>query len=142
MPTPCKRFVPAYWRSNYQVKLFFSFSSIGVIDAVNILSRLFNEDPDLISGFNDLVPSKCQIDAKSQRSLFGSVDHMLESKLTEQLSSLANECSKKWNFDFESEAPLPGKFTWDQVPKHHNQSRKDQAERAFYTQSDVSRDHS
>uniref|UniRef100_A0A3Q0SQ91 Cyclin-dependent kinase inhibitor domain-containing protein n=1 Tax=Amphilophus citrinellus TaxID=61819 RepID=A0A3Q0SQ91_AMPCI len=50
------------------------------------------------------------------RSLFGPVDHgqlHLDFKL--KLKEITEQDSRRWNFNFESETPLPGRFQWEEV---------------------------
>lgn len=51
------------------------------------------------------------------RNLFGPVDHdQLRRDLKQKLHEIAEEDSRRWNFNFEREAPLPGRFQWEEVP--------------------------
>uniref|UniRef100_A0A8C2WBW2 Cyclin-dependent kinase inhibitor domain-containing protein n=1 Tax=Cyclopterus lumpus TaxID=8103 RepID=A0A8C2WBW2_CYCLU len=51
------------------------------------------------------------------RSLFGPVDHeQLRRDLTLKLREFAEQDSRRWNFNFQTETPLSGRFQWDEVP--------------------------
>lgn len=51
------------------------------------------------------------------RSLFGPVDHsQLRRDLKLKLKEIIEEDSRRWNFNFECETPLPGRFQWEEVP--------------------------
>ncbi|XP_035484469.1 cyclin-dependent kinase inhibitor 1Ca [Scophthalmus maximus] len=51
------------------------------------------------------------------RSLFGPVDHeQLRRDLALRLSEVAEQDSRRWNFDFQAGAPLPGRFQWEETP--------------------------
>ncbi|XP_047437019.1 cyclin-dependent kinase inhibitor 1Ca [Mugil cephalus] len=51
------------------------------------------------------------------RNLFGPVDHdQLRRDLKQKLNEIAEEDSRRWNFNFQREAPLPGRFQWEEMP--------------------------
>ncbi|XP_028258045.1 cyclin dependent kinase inhibitor 1Ca [Parambassis ranga] len=51
------------------------------------------------------------------RRLFGPVDHdQLRRDLKEKLREITEEDSRRWNFNFQSETPLPGRFQWEEIP--------------------------
>ncbi|XP_068433306.1 cyclin dependent kinase inhibitor 1Ca [Clinocottus analis] len=51
------------------------------------------------------------------RSLFGPVDHdQLSRELELKLGELAEEDSRRWNFNFQTETPLAGSYQWDEMP--------------------------
>ncbi|KAM4593898.1 uncharacterized protein PAE49_010655 [Odontesthes bonariensis] len=51
------------------------------------------------------------------RSLFGPVDHeQLQRDLKLKLWEIAEQDSRRWNFNFLSETPLPGRFQWEEMP--------------------------
>ncbi|KAK2853707.1 hypothetical protein Q5P01_006368 [Channa striata] len=51
------------------------------------------------------------------RSLFGPVDHdQLRRDLTLKLKEITEQDSSRWNFDFQADAPLPGRLQWEEVP--------------------------
>ncbi|XP_032804879.2 uncharacterized protein LOC116939932 isoform X1 [Petromyzon marinus] len=48
------------------------------------------------------------------RSLFGSPEHgEVEKELKETLAALAEDHRRRWNFDFEGDRPLRGRFEWE-----------------------------
>lgn len=51
------------------------------------------------------------------RSLFGPVDHeQLRKDLKLRLKEIMDQDRRRWNFDFQSETPMSGRFQWEQVP--------------------------
>lgn len=51
------------------------------------------------------------------RSLFGPVDHeQLRRELKLKLKEISEQDSRRWNFNFQSETPLPGRFQWEEIP--------------------------
>ena len=51
-----------------------------------------------------------------KRCLFGPVDHEQRSKELSRLSkALDQTCCQRWNFNFNLETPMSGKYTWEQV---------------------------
>lgn len=51
------------------------------------------------------------------RSLFGPVDHeQLRRDLKLRLKEIMDQDRRRWNFDFQSETPMSGRFQWEQVP--------------------------
>lgn len=51
------------------------------------------------------------------RSLFGPVDHeQLRRDLKLRLKEIVDQDRRRWNFDFQSETPMSGRFQWEQVP--------------------------
>ncbi|XP_076012186.1 cyclin dependent kinase inhibitor 1Ca [Genypterus blacodes] len=51
------------------------------------------------------------------RSLFGPVDHeQLSRDLTKRLREITEQDSRRWNFNFQAETPLLGRFEWEEVP--------------------------
>ncbi|XP_034623408.1 cyclin-dependent kinase inhibitor 1 isoform X1 [Trachemys scripta elegans] len=50
------------------------------------------------------------------RNLFGPVDHeQLQNDLQDLMRRHLEEAQCRWNFDFETETPLEGKFKWERV---------------------------
>uniref|UniRef100_A0A3Q1J6V4 Cyclin-dependent kinase inhibitor domain-containing protein n=1 Tax=Anabas testudineus TaxID=64144 RepID=A0A3Q1J6V4_ANATE len=51
------------------------------------------------------------------RSLFGPVDHdQLRRELKLRLKEITEQDSHRWNFNFQTETPLSGRFQWEEVP--------------------------
>ncbi|XP_044041826.1 cyclin-dependent kinase inhibitor 1Ca [Siniperca chuatsi] len=51
------------------------------------------------------------------RSLFGPVDHdQLRRDLKLKLKEITEQDSRRWNFNFQTETPLPGRFQWEEIP--------------------------
>ncbi|XP_029904283.1 cyclin dependent kinase inhibitor 1Ca [Myripristis murdjan] len=51
------------------------------------------------------------------RSLFGPVDHdLLSRELTQRLQEISEQDSRRWNFSFLTDTPLPGRYEWEEVP--------------------------
>ncbi|KAG7242649.1 hypothetical protein INR49_020022 [Caranx melampygus] len=51
------------------------------------------------------------------RSLFGPVDHdQLRRDLKLKLREIAEQDSRRWNFNFQTDMPLPGRFEWEEMP--------------------------
>lgn len=51
------------------------------------------------------------------RSLFGPVDHdQLCRELKLKLKEITEQDSRRWNFNFQTEMPLPGRFQWEEIP--------------------------
>ncbi|KAM9861143.1 uncharacterized protein ACBR49_003857 [Aulostomus maculatus] len=51
------------------------------------------------------------------RSLFGPVDHdQLRRDFKQKLREIAQQDSSRWNFNFQTETPLPGRFQWEEIP--------------------------
>lgn len=51
------------------------------------------------------------------KSLFGPVDHeQLRRDLKLRLKEMVEQDRRRWNFDFQGETPLSGRFQWEQVP--------------------------
>lgn len=51
------------------------------------------------------------------RSLFGPVDHdQLRRDLEQKLKEITEQDSRRWNFNFQTETPLPGSFQWEEIP--------------------------
>ncbi|XP_037103088.1 cyclin-dependent kinase inhibitor 1Ca [Syngnathus acus] len=56
------------------------------------------------------------MDCKVRRCLFGPVDHeQLHRDLKMNLHELFLEACRRWNFDFQTDAPLPGMFEWEKI---------------------------
>lgn len=52
-----------------------------------------------------------------RRSLFGPVDHeQLRRDLKLRMKEITQQDSRTWNFNFQSDTPLPGRFQWEEVP--------------------------
>lgn len=50
------------------------------------------------------------------RNLFGPVDHdQLQKDVKSLIRAQLKEAQQKWNFDFETETPLEGKYKWEKV---------------------------
>ncbi|XP_029283047.1 cyclin dependent kinase inhibitor 1Ca [Cottoperca gobio] len=51
------------------------------------------------------------------RSLFGPVDQeQLRRDLTLRLKEITEQDSHRWNFNFQTDTPLPGTFQWEEIP--------------------------
>lgn len=51
------------------------------------------------------------------RSLFGPVDHeQLRRDLKLRLGEIMDQDRRRWNFDFQTETPLSGRFQWEEIP--------------------------
>ncbi|XP_069021894.1 cyclin dependent kinase inhibitor 1Ca [Embiotoca jacksoni] len=51
------------------------------------------------------------------RSLFGPADHdQLRRDLMLKLKEIAEQDSRRWNFNFQTDTPMPGRFQWDEIP--------------------------
>ncbi|XP_034018617.1 cyclin-dependent kinase inhibitor 1Ca [Thalassophryne amazonica] len=51
------------------------------------------------------------------RTLFGPMDHdQLRLELKLKLKETLKEDSHRWNFNFQTESPLPGRYQWEEVP--------------------------
>ncbi|XP_022605239.1 cyclin-dependent kinase inhibitor 1B-like [Seriola dumerili] len=51
------------------------------------------------------------------RSLFGPVDHeQLRRDLTLKLREMTEQDSRRWNFNFQADVPLLGRFEWEEMP--------------------------
>jgi len=81
-------------------------------------------NPFMMSELNRFQPRSrprplCKIDpGKSfvRRSLFGPVDHEENKSLCKvEYGKLIQEENRRWNFDFESETPMDGQFTWERI---------------------------
>lgn len=52
-----------------------------------------------------------------RRSLFGPVDHeQLRREVGQRLKEMSEQDSRRWNFDFQTDTPLAGRFQWEEVP--------------------------
>uniref|UniRef100_A0A3P9C9U9 Cyclin-dependent kinase inhibitor domain-containing protein n=1 Tax=Maylandia zebra TaxID=106582 RepID=A0A3P9C9U9_9CICH len=52
------------------------------------------------------------------RSLFGPVDHsQLRRDLKLKLKEIIEQDRRRWNFNFECETPLPGRFQWEEAAR-------------------------
>uniref|UniRef100_A0A3Q2ZK93 Cyclin-dependent kinase inhibitor domain-containing protein n=1 Tax=Kryptolebias marmoratus TaxID=37003 RepID=A0A3Q2ZK93_KRYMA len=50
------------------------------------------------------------------RSLFGPMDHdQLRRDLELKLQEMSEQDSRRWNFNFQSDTPLSGKFEWEEM---------------------------
>lgn len=51
------------------------------------------------------------------RCLFGPVNHeQVRQELKLKLKEIVEQDSRRWNFDFQSETPLPGRYQWEEIP--------------------------
>lgn len=51
------------------------------------------------------------------RSLFGPVDHeQLRRDLRLRLEEIMDQDRRRWNFDFQTDTPLSGRFQWEEIP--------------------------
>uniref|UniRef100_A0A3Q3SDE5 Cyclin-dependent kinase inhibitor domain-containing protein n=1 Tax=Mastacembelus armatus TaxID=205130 RepID=A0A3Q3SDE5_9TELE len=51
------------------------------------------------------------------RSLFGPVDHeQLRRDLELKLQEMSEQDMRRWNFNFQTDTPLPGGFQWEEIP--------------------------
>ncbi|XP_042219967.1 endochitinase A-like [Homarus americanus] len=54
--------------------------------------------------------------AQVRKNLFGPIDHDENLKFVhDELNKISEEDSKRWNFDFQSEKPKEGRFSWQRV---------------------------
>lgn len=54
-----------------------------------------------------------------RRCLFGPVDHTeVRADLRREMKTIAEDGIRRWNFDFERETPLKGKYLWQKLPKN------------------------
>ncbi|XP_077420816.1 cyclin-dependent kinase inhibitor 1B-like [Vanacampus margaritifer] len=61
---------------------------------------------------NDVVPTKLV-----RKRLFGTVDHdHVDRELEQKLHQISQDVTKRWNFVFETETPLPGRLQWEKNP--------------------------
>ncbi|XP_029000184.1 cyclin-dependent kinase inhibitor 1Ca isoform X2 [Betta splendens] len=52
-----------------------------------------------------------------RRSLFGPVDRdQLRAELKLRLQQICEQDSRRWNFNFQAETPLPGRLQWEEIP--------------------------
>ncbi|NWX91449.1 CDN1A inhibitor, partial [Nothoprocta ornata] len=52
--------------------------------------------------------------SKVCRNLFGPIDHQqLQSDFQDLLRQQLEEAQHRWNFDFETDTPLEGRFKWE-----------------------------
>ncbi|CAN9506644.1 unnamed protein product [Ophioblennius macclurei] len=86
-------------------------------------------------------PTRCRESVR--RNLFGPVDHdQLRRDLKLQLREMMEQDSRRWNFDFESETPLPGRFQWEETPAdcsadfYREPAEREAARSAFYARSE------
>lgn len=70
----------------------------------------------------DITPS-----LSVRRCLFGPVDHeVVRNDLRREMKSQTDSSSRKWNFDFEKNTPLEGRFLWSKMnttPEQYNESQ-------------------
>ncbi|XP_019742115.1 cyclin dependent kinase inhibitor 1Ca [Hippocampus comes] len=66
-----------------------------------------------------------------RRSLFGRVDHeQLHREMKLKFLEISQEDFRRWNFNFKTETPLPGRFEWEKIPPdctvalHHESSQQ------------------
>lgn len=53
---------------------------------------------------------------KACRNLFGPVDHEeLNCELKRRLQEISERDQSRWNFNFEEDVPLPGKYEWEEI---------------------------
>ncbi len=53
---------------------------------------------------------------KVRRCLFGKVNHNeIKNRLRQEMQEMYLESRSKWNYDFEKEEPVPGKYDWEPV---------------------------
>uniref|UniRef100_A0A3Q2V7Y2 Cyclin-dependent kinase inhibitor domain-containing protein n=1 Tax=Haplochromis burtoni TaxID=8153 RepID=A0A3Q2V7Y2_HAPBU len=68
-------------------------------------------NPQLISSPTRRRESVC-------RNLFGPVDHsQLRRDLKLKLKEIIEQDRRRWNFNFECETPLPGRFQWEEAAR-------------------------
>lgn len=59
------------------------------------------------------------------RKLFGPVDHeQLSRDLSRQLRDVAERDTRRWNFSFETDEPLPGRYRWESVVPGESATRE------------------
>uniref|UniRef100_A0A3Q2YC92 Cyclin-dependent kinase inhibitor domain-containing protein n=1 Tax=Hippocampus comes TaxID=109280 RepID=A0A3Q2YC92_HIPCM len=65
------------------------------------------------------------------QSLFGRVDHeQLHREMKLKFLEISQEDFRRWNFNFKTETPLPGRFEWEKIPPdctvalHHESSQQ------------------
>ncbi|KAM8877042.1 cyclin dependent kinase inhibitor 1Ca [Synchiropus picturatus] len=84
-----------------------------------------NETEELL-GFSKMASFRHKESVR--RSLFGPVDHdKLRQDLKQRLKEISEQDNQRWNFDFQTETPLPGRFQWveiqgDSAADFHQQS--------------------
>ncbi|KAA0723594.1 Cyclin-dependent kinase inhibitor 1C [Triplophysa tibetana] len=50
------------------------------------------------------------------RNLFGAVDHEeLHCEMKRKLQEISEQDQSRWNFNFESNSPLPGDYEWEEI---------------------------
>ncbi|XP_077374616.1 uncharacterized protein LOC144017186 [Festucalex cinctus] len=60
----------------------------------------------------EVVPTKLV-----RKRLFGTVDHdRVDRDLEQKLHQISQDVTKRWNFVFETETPLPGRLQWEKNP--------------------------
>lgn len=70
------------------------------------------ENPDRRAMASTTHPSR-----SVRRSLFGPVDHeQLRRELRQRLKEMSEQDSRRWNFNFQTDTPLDGRFQWEEVP--------------------------
>ncbi|XP_012282474.1 uncharacterized protein DDB_G0283697 isoform X2 [Orussus abietinus] len=52
----------------------------------------------------------------------------LKNQLNEEIKRHRDEAKKRWNFDFEKEKPLPGRFEWTKLDERGNDVHSDEEE--------------
>ncbi|XP_041645322.1 cyclin-dependent kinase inhibitor 1Ca [Cheilinus undulatus] len=51
------------------------------------------------------------------RNLFGPVDHeQLRRDLKQRLKEITEQDSRRWNFNFQTDTPMCGRFQWEEIP--------------------------
>lgn len=51
------------------------------------------------------------------RNLFGAVDHeQLRRDLKQRLREITEQDSRRWNFNFQTDTPMCGRFQWEEIP--------------------------
>lgn len=91
-------------------------------------------------------PEYIRRNPKIRRCLFGPVDHnILDLILDEELNKAREVSQKKWNFDFENEAAIPGRYQWkvfdisDEIPEIYRKDYKGRSLSSYGTEGSVKR---
>uniref|UniRef100_T1JB93 Cyclin-dependent kinase inhibitor domain-containing protein n=1 Tax=Strigamia maritima TaxID=126957 RepID=T1JB93_STRMM len=62
----------------------------------------------------------------ARRNLFGPVDHeQTRRMLNREMARITRKDTKRWNFNFQSEKPLTGRYDWTPVPENASDTTRD-----------------
>lgn len=71
----------------------------------------------------DITPS-----LSVRRCLFGPVDHdAVRRDLQREMKTMSEENTRRWNFDFERECPLEGRYLWSKYSSTPSESKESQS---------------